>query len=536
MNKFSAGIRRLIRISLAMFLGLTVSLAGGGSFSANAASVTVFNTDFNSGVPPEFGGAAALEGVQGFADLGTGPNVFGGNLLRNQSGDNYGGGLPPESTTLTLTGLPPHTSISLGFLLAIIDSWDGSVCPEGPDLFNVTVDGFVIFSEAFENGGCGLQTYAPPEGVELARHTDLGFTPVGPNNYYRDSAYDMGLDPAFNNIPHTADTLTIEWFSSGDKWQGGADESWAIDNVQVIIPPPLVKSITWASPNPSSASSVDFTVTFSESVTGVTLDDFALTTTGVIGATITNVSGSDAIYTVTVNTGSKNGTIRLDVLDDNSILNGVGDPLGGDSLGDGNFNLGAVYTVQKIMTFFSVGSADGWILASPGSHKSTLNSTATTLRLGDNTVNSQYRSILSFNTAALPDNAIITKVTLRLTRVSVFPVGTNPINLLQGIMVDVRKGFFGSSVGLQTSDFNAVSTQIVGPFKPALQVSNVYILNLTAAVPAINLLSTQAGVTQLRLRFKLITNNDAVDNFLALASGNATKARQPQLIIEYHVP
>lgn len=536
MNRLSNGTLMVIKILLVITLAMVVPLTGGGTKPAKAASVAVFDTNFNSGVPSEFGEITTIEGVQGFADLGTGSNVFGGNLLRNQSGDNYDGGLPPESTTLTLTGLPPHTSISLGFLLAIIDSWDGSGCPEGPDLFNVTVDGFVIFSEAFENGGCGLQTYVPPEDVALARHIDLGFTPAGPNNYYRDSAYNMGLDPAFNNIPHTADTLTIKWFSSGDKWQGGTDESWAIDNVQVIIPPPLVKSIKLASPNPSSASSVNFTVTFSESVTGVTLDDFVLTTTEVVGATITNVSGSGAIYTVTVNTGSRNGTIRLDVLDDNSILNGVGNPLGGGGLGDGNFSLGEVYDIQKIKTFRSIGSADGWILASPGSNKSTLNSTATTLRLGDNTVNKQYRSILSFNTAALLDNAIITKVTLRLTRVSVFPVGTNPINLLQGIMVDVRKGFFGSSVGLQSSDFNAASTQTVGPFNRVLPSKNRYNLDLTAAAPAINLLSTQAGVTQLRLRFKLTTNNDAVANLLAVASGNATVVSQPQLIIEYRIP
>jgi len=45
----------------------------------------------------------------------------------------------------------------------------------------------------------------------------------------------MGLDPVFQNIPHTAGTLTIEWFAGGSGWQGGSDESWAIDNVEVIL-------------------------------------------------------------------------------------------------------------------------------------------------------------------------------------------------------------------------------------------------------------------------------------------------------------
>jgi hypothetical protein len=45
----------------------------------------------------------------------------------------------------------------------------------------------------------------------------------------------MELDPTFNNIPHMVSTLTIEWFASGAGWQGGTDESWAIDNVEVIL-------------------------------------------------------------------------------------------------------------------------------------------------------------------------------------------------------------------------------------------------------------------------------------------------------------
>ena len=34
-------------------------------------------------------------------------------------------------------------------------------------------------------------------------------------------------------IAHTSDTLTIDFFASGSGWQGGNDESWAIDNLQV---------------------------------------------------------------------------------------------------------------------------------------------------------------------------------------------------------------------------------------------------------------------------------------------------------------
>lgn len=217
---------RMFKTLLGGVLFLSLTAVGSAAF---AASVTVFSTNFNSGAPPEFSGVTTTEGVQGYAGLGTGLNVFGGDFLRNTSA-------PPSKTTLTLTGLAPHTSISLGFLLAIIDSWDGNGCGigfPGPDTFNVTVDGLLIFSAVFENSFCGSQTYVPPAGVELARRLQLGFTPDDP--FWRDSAYNMGLDPVFQNIPHTAGTLTIEWFAGGSGWQGGTDESWAIDNVAVIL-------------------------------------------------------------------------------------------------------------------------------------------------------------------------------------------------------------------------------------------------------------------------------------------------------------
>src|SRR5687768_9528755 len=70
-------------------------------------------------------------------------------------------------------------------------------------------------------------------------------------------------------------------------------------------------------------------------------DDFDLTTTGVSGAIVSGVSGSGAVYTVTVDTGSGNGTIRLDVLDDDMIIDAASNPLAG------GFTSGEVYTIDK---------------------------------------------------------------------------------------------------------------------------------------------------------------------------------------------
>jgi LPXTG-site transpeptidase (sortase) family protein len=106
--------------------------------------------------------------------------------------------------------------------------------------------------------------------------------------------------------------------------------------------PPTVDSIVRAGANPTNASSVNFTVTFSESVTNVDTGDFALTTTGVSGASITSVSaGPSDTYTVTVNTGSGSGTIRLDLTAGATIEDGSGNAFVGPYTG------GQTYTIDK---------------------------------------------------------------------------------------------------------------------------------------------------------------------------------------------
>ncbi|MBU6293110.1 MAG: VCBS repeat-containing protein, partial [Planctomycetes bacterium] len=79
--------------------------------------------------------------------------------------------------------------------------------------------------------------------------------------------------------------------------------------------PPVINSITRLSgaTNPTNAPSAQFTVTFSEAVSGVDASDFAMDVTGITGASVTTVTGSGTTYTVTVSTGSGDGTVSIDL-------------------------------------------------------------------------------------------------------------------------------------------------------------------------------------------------------------------------------
>lgn len=208
------------------------------SQSQLCAGIIVFSNDFDgneafySGVAGGFSGVTTRESVQGYSGIGTGSNVFSGDMLRNDTGSL---GVPASRTMLTITGLPSHDQVDISFLLATIDSWDGSTFPPtgsaAPDFFNVLVDGETVLSETFEHVVPADASYTPPPGVKLA----VGQLYEAGGRQFHDAAYDMGLDPIFSDIAHTSNTITLEWFASGTGWQGGLDESFAIDNVQIRV-------------------------------------------------------------------------------------------------------------------------------------------------------------------------------------------------------------------------------------------------------------------------------------------------------------
>ena len=139
-----------------------------------------------------------------------------------------------------------------------------------------------------------------------------------------------------------------------DNFFGSAPDVGAYEST--FDAPPTVLSSVFADPNPTNAASVGFTVTFSKAVTGVDVSDFRLmTTAGVVGASIIGISGSGGNYTVTVNTGTGDGAIRLDVRDDDSIRDTANHPLGGDGVGNGDFTAGQTYTIRKSLSRDTIG-------------------------------------------------------------------------------------------------------------------------------------------------------------------------------------
>ncbi len=113
------------------------------------------------------------------------------------------------------------------------------------------------------------------------------------------------------------------------------------------LPPsyPAVQLIQRMDSSPTFLSTLTYRVLFSQSVLGVDLSDFSLAADGVEGAFISEVTGAGAEYVVKVNRGTNTGSIRLDLIDDNSIANEAGETLGGENIHDGDFT-GETYIIS----------------------------------------------------------------------------------------------------------------------------------------------------------------------------------------------
>ncbi len=128
-----------------------------------------------------------------------------------------------------------------------------------------------------------------------------------------------------------------------------------------------------------------------------------------------------------------------------------------------------------------MGTRDGWVLefGENTTTGGTLNSGSTVFNLGDGTQDKQYRAILSFDTSALPDTAVITKVMLKIRYQGL--VGTDPFTILGGLKVDIRKPYFGTSLALAVGDFQAGANLDNAATFRTTPVSNWYIAVLGAA-------------------------------------------------------
>jgi hypothetical protein len=184
-----------MKLKLVLFLAL-------GVLTLPAAVIYQQNFESSTSLPTGFSGAGSIQTTGGLSAFG-----FGSNHL-------YNGGT--TEILFTLSGLAPHTSITLTFDLALWDSVDSAT-----DLFSVKADNVTLFE-----GLIGNYNEAGPGTLITDPSTGFSAPNYGQDSFYRDSARAVSF-----TFAHSATTLNLSWQFPNS--QGAPDESFGIDNIVI---------------------------------------------------------------------------------------------------------------------------------------------------------------------------------------------------------------------------------------------------------------------------------------------------------------
>ena len=149
-----------------------------------------------------------------------------------------------------------------------------------------------------------------------------------------------GATYTFSVTPSAAGSLTVSIPANVAQDQASNGNTAATPfSISYTLPSATVVSVTRLTPSPTATTQVRYQVVFSSSVSGITVNNFTVATTGSVSGTgISSASGSGTTYTVTVNTGTGNGTLRLNVSSSTGIT---------PTISNVPYTAGQVYTITK---------------------------------------------------------------------------------------------------------------------------------------------------------------------------------------------
>lgn len=288
--------------------------AGGGGAGSTGAGGAASGLTAGTGAASGGGDGGAGLASRAAGNAGSSAGGGGGGGYATNNTDRSGGDGGAGQVVISYAGAPVVTTDPATVLTTVGATLNGTVSSNG-----------AATTVTFEYGtttGYGTTVSAVPSPLAAGASS----TPV--------SAAISGL------LPNTLYHYRVKGANSVGT-TNGTDRSFT------TLPPPAVSSINRASADPTTAGgAVTWTVVFSASVTNVDTPDFSLIQAGgASGASITSVTGSGTTWTVTANTGTGSaGTLGLNLVDDDSIVNAVGTQLGGVGAGNGNFT-GQTYTL-----------------------------------------------------------------------------------------------------------------------------------------------------------------------------------------------
>lgn len=156
------------------------------------------------------------------------------------------------------------------------------------------------------------------------------------------------------------------------------------------------------------------------------------------------------------------------------------------------------------------------------------------LKIGDKDYGAwyAYRTVLSFDTGSLPDDAVITKANIKMTRGTA--IGTDPFTWGGQCLVDIASPYLGMLVDLEDNEwYSAPDITAVAQFFGPDPGPNVEITSTDLSNAALNLIST-IDTTQFMVRFENHDSGAGSENNLGFYPGETSDENlRPKLVVQY---
>ncbi len=202
-----------------------------------AETVTVYFNDFDSSVGPYLSvssGTLAIVAPHPACSSPTYCTPFLGVV-----GDQGAQPFDYQIITLTLSGLPAHTSATVSLALFILGSWDGNNQTWGPDYWTLAVGGGPTLWNTTFSIAPHYQCYPDncpagyPSRTGATENNTLGWRlEVPPYGWFDNSVYLLS-----STFSHTGSSLVLNFqaimYSDSHGWP--ADEGWGMDNLKVEL-------------------------------------------------------------------------------------------------------------------------------------------------------------------------------------------------------------------------------------------------------------------------------------------------------------
>jgi hypothetical protein len=183
--------------------------------------VVVYNNDFETG------------------DLS---NIKGG-LLGQFNGSKVLGQFNNGDFTLSLTNLPDHDLITLSFDLYIHDNWAGDLAPDGPEIWQMLIDGSTYISATFSNLACIPGNICPPQSYPYNYPNNYNNPRTGAYNTNLPGVCSLKTDPngttqykITKTFRHSGGTISLECLDRLDQKDYSnpkCEKSWSVDNINI---------------------------------------------------------------------------------------------------------------------------------------------------------------------------------------------------------------------------------------------------------------------------------------------------------------